>query len=70
MEKILEWLRKYKETPSPEYKKPLVNFNLKELLTEWDYDYIMRIYDGDINGFLNFINLVDFLHIQKLLDLS
>ena len=66
LKKILEFMEHYLDTKPKEIPKPLPSGNLKEILDEWDFQYIENISLENLEKLLNSANLIgleDLVHI-------
>ena len=67
LEKIIEYLKHYKNKEPQKIPKPLPSINLNEFIDEWDINYISQM---DINMVFNIIEASNYLEIPSLIDLS
>ena len=67
LEKILEYLKHYKDKEPQKIPKPLPTINLNEIIDEWDINYISEM---DINKVFDIIEGSDYLGIPSLVDLG
>ena len=67
LSKIREYLNHYENEESNEIPKPFPGPELKAILSEWDYNYIMPYIIEDTIDLLNAANVLD---IKKLVDLA
>jgi S-phase kinase-associated protein 1 len=66
---IVKYLEHLKDNPFQEIPKPLKNYNLKEYISEWDYEFLSR-YDNKIYDLIELINAADYLDIRPLLEMT
>ena len=67
LEKILEYLKHYKDKEPIQLPKPLPTINLNEIIEEWDVNFINEM---DTNTIIDLINAANYLEIQSLVDLG
>ena len=65
--KIIEYLNHYENEEPTEIPKPLPGPDLKSILSEWDYNYIMPY---NIEESIDLVNAANFLDIKELVNLS
>ncbi len=66
LKKIKEYLEHYENIEPNEIEKPLPSPNLKECVTEWDYNYI----NIDLEEVFELTNASHYMDIESLLDLT
>ncbi len=66
LKKIKEYLEHYENIEPIEIEKPLPSNNLKECVTEWDYNYI----NIDLEEVFELTNASHYMDIESLLDLT
>ena len=66
LKKVVEYLNYYKDKQPKEISKPLPTSNLKELIDEWDYNFINSI---ELENIFDIINAGNYMGIAPLLDL-
>ena len=67
LKKIREYLEHYESIEPKKIPKPLKNFEFKEIVDGWDYDYIGK--EENIEILENLIMSASFLDIKPLIDL-
>ena len=67
LKKIIEYLKHYENTKPKEIKKPLPSGDLKEVLDEWDYNYINPL---NLEECIDLLNAAFFLDINELVNLA
>ena len=67
LKKIIDYLKHYENEKPKEIKKPLPSGNLKEVLEEWDYNYINPL---SLEECIDLLNAAFFLDINELVNLS
>ena len=66
LKKIIEYLKHYANEEPQKIPKPLPNPDLKSILNEWDYNYIIS---PPLEDIIDLINAADYMNIQELVDL-
>ena len=66
LKKIIEYLKHYTNSEPQEIPKPLPGPDLKTILNEWDYNYIISPPFEDI---FDLINAADYMNIPELVNL-
>jgi len=64
---IVEYLERIKDHPYSEITKPLSNFDFKELLSEWEYNFLQRF--EDFHNLFALINGANYLDIKGLFEI-
>ena len=64
--KIIEYLNHYENEDPKEIPKPMPSPDLKQFLSEWDYNYIILL---SIQEIVNLINAANYLNIKELVNL-
>ena len=67
LEKIFEYLKHYANEEPKVIPKPLPNNDLKQVLNEWDYDYITSL---SLEETIDLINAANYMNIKELVELS
>ena len=67
LKKIIDYLKHYENTKPKEIKKPLPSGDLKEVLDEWDYNYINPL---NLEECIDLLNAAFFLDINELVNLA
>ena len=65
--KIIEYLKHYQNEEPPEIPKPLPSPDLKQILNEWDYNYIIPI---SLENTIDLVNAASYLGIAELVNLA
>jgi S-phase kinase-associated protein 1 len=65
---IVEFLEHMKDNPCSELPKPLPQYDLRELISEWENNFLAK-FDNDIYKLFEFINGVNYLDVRPLLEL-
>ena len=65
--KIIEYLNHYENEEPMEIPKPLPGPDLKPVLSEWDYNYIISPFLEEI---IDLVNAANFLGVEELVNLS
>ena len=66
---IVEFLEYKKDNPCSELPRPIQKFDLKDILSEWEYIFLSR-FDNKIYELFELINAVNYLDVRELFDLS
>ena len=67
LEKIVKYLKHYKDKEPIQLPKPLPTINLNEIIEEWDVNFINEM---DTNTIIDLINAANYLEIPSLVDLG
>ena len=65
--KIIEYMKQYQTEKPKEIPKPLPGPDLKPVLSQWDYDYIMPL---SLEECIDLVNAANFLDISDLVNLA
>ena len=66
---IVKYLEHLKDNPFHEIPKPLKNYDLKEYISEWEFEFLTQ-FDDKIYNLFELINASDYLDIRSLLELA
>ena len=66
LSKIIEYLNHYENEDPKEILKPMPSPDLKQFLSEWDYNYIIL---PSLEEIVNLINAANYLNIKELVNL-
>ena len=67
LSKIIEYLRHYENSKPKEIPKPLTNSDLKQILPNWDFNFINSL---SLEECIDLANAATYLHINGLIELS
>ena len=67
LSKIIEYLKHYQTEKPKEIQKPLPGPDLKPIISQWDYDYIMPL---SLAECIELVNAANFLDITELVNLT
>ena len=66
LQKVIEYLKHYENEEPKEIPKPLPSYDLKPILSEWDYYFIMPL---SLEECIDLVNGANFLDISELVNL-